>query len=256
MVHHAVVSQKEWTQARVSLLEKEKAQTRLRDAIAAERRALPWVKVEKDYSFDTEDGPRSLSDLFDGRSQLIIKHFMFGPEWSEGCTGCSFEMDHFEGAMLHIPHHDLTLVAVSRAPLKELLKFRQRMGWTIPWVSSASSDFNFDFGVSFTEEQRAAGRVVYNYREENFQIDELSGLSVFYKDEDGVVYHTYSTFGRGAEEILTSYMLLDLTPKGRNETGPNHNLTDWVLHHDRYGDNGQVANADRIEAEAGACCKS
>jgi predicted dithiol-disulfide oxidoreductase (DUF899 family) len=253
---HAVVSREDWLAARRALLEKEKAQTRMRDALAAERRALPWVRVEKEYVFETPDGRKTLAELFDGRSQLIVKHFMLAPGWSEGCVGCSFECDHVEGALVHLENHDVSYLAVSRAPLAEIEAFRRRMGWRFRWVSSFGSDFNYDFHVSFSPEEVAAGRGFYNYRMDEVPVEELSGFSVFFKDERGRVFHTYSAYGRGAEEVLGTYMLLDLTPKGRNETGPRGNLTDWVRHHDRYGSGGHVDRGGRYVAtdEGGACC--
>lgn len=254
MVAPRVVSRDEWLAARRTLLAKEKAMTRQRDALAKERRALPWVRVEKDYRFDTPGGERSLADLFEGRSQLIVKHFMFGPGWNEGCVGCSFECDHLDGALRHILHHDVSFVAVSRAPLGEFLPFQRRMGWIFPWVSSARSDFNYDYGVSFPPERVLDGKVEHNYETQDFVCEELSGFSVFAKDDAGTVYHTYSAFGRGAEEVLGAYMLLDLTPKGRNERGPRFNLTDWVRHHDRYGAQGSVDATGRYVAGDGCGC--
>lgn len=261
---HRVVSQAEWIEARKKLLKKEKEQTYLRDKINAERQALPWVKVEKEYVFDTPTGRKTLADLFDGRSQLIIKHFMLGPGWQEGCVGCSFEVDHVEGALMHIKHHDVNYVSVARAPIQEIEAFKRRMGWQFEWVSSQNSDFNFDFFVSFTPEQVKKGEVYYNYETKPIPMEELSGLSVFYKDETGQIFHTYSVYARGAEETLSSYMLLDLTPKGRNEHGPEHNLTDWVRHHDRYGAGGHVDNTGRYQVgeqrgtgaaeKSGECC--
>lgn len=252
-----VVSREEWLAERRALLAKEKAMTRQRDALAKERRALPWVLVEQDYRFDTPNGERTLSDLFEGRSQLIVKHFMFGPGWKEGCVGCSFECDHIDGALLHILHHDVAFVAVSRAPLEEFLPFQRRMGWKFPWVSSGRSEFNYDYGVSFPPERVRDGKVEHNYETQDFVCEELSGFSVFAKDDAGRVYHTYSAFGRGAEEVLGAYMFLDLTPKGRNEHGPRFNLTDWVRHHDRYGAGGSVASTGRYVADdmKGACCE-
>lgn len=250
-----IATRDEWLAQRTALLAKEKALTRARDQLAAERRTLPWVPVEKDYVFDTTEGKKSLGDLFAGRSQLVVKHFMMGPGWTEGCVGCSFEVDHVEGALLHLEQHDVTYVAVARAPLPEILAFKARMGWRFAWVSSHGSDFNYDFGVSFTPEQMARGKGVYNYRETELPVEELSGLSVFAKDDAGRVYHTYSTYGRGAEEVLGAYIYLDLTPKGRNETGPRHDLTDWVRHHDRYGSTGHVAATGRyVDESAEACC--
>jgi len=235
---HQIVSRDEWLAARQDLLRKEKAFTRLRDQLSAERRALPWVKVEKDYVFDGPRGPEALADLFDGRSQLVIKHFMFGPDWSEGCVGCSFEVDHTMGALMHLVHHDVSYALVSRAPMAKIEPFRQRMGWNVKWVSSFSNDFNFDFNVSFTPEQIAKGDAYYNYQNTGRVIDEMSGRSVFYKDETGQIFHTYSSFARGGEMFLGSYAFLDITPKGRDET-LNGNLTDWVRHHDRYDDNAE-----------------
>ena len=249
-MEHPIVSHDEWLAARKQLLAKEKEFTRLRDRLAVERRALPWVKVEKSYVFDGPDGKETLADLFGGRSQLIIKHFMLGPGWSEGCVGCSFELDHIDGILVHLEHRDVSYVAVSRAPLPEIEAFKQRMGWHIKWVSSADSDFNYDFHVSFKPEEIAKGEGYYNYQMRKIGIDELSGRSVFYKDENGDVFHTYSSYGRGGEDVLGTYRLLDLVPKGRDETGPNHNLSDWVRHHDRYGDRGFVAATGRWVPEA------
>ena len=258
MEHLNVVSREEWLVARKKLLAKEKELTRARDALTAERRHLPWVKVEKEYVFDTAEGKRTLAQLFEGRSQLIVKHFIVGPGWNEGCVGCSFEVDHIEGALVHLEHHDLTYVAVSRAPLAEIQAFKQRMGWKFNWVSSYGSDFNFDYHVSFTPEEIASGRVYYNYDWRDFEIDELSGRSVFYKDENGQVFHTYSSYGRGTEEVLGTYVHLDITPKGRNENGPHFSLADWVRHHDRYGHDGAVDRTGRYDAAAASnsCCHS
>jgi predicted dithiol-disulfide oxidoreductase (DUF899 family) len=257
---HEIVSQEEWVEVRKNLLKKEKEFTRLRDQLSAERRELPWVKVEKNYVFDGPDGKETLADLFAGRSQLFVKHFMFGPGWKEGCVGCSFEVDHIEGALVHLEHHDVTYVAVSRAPLAEIEAFKKRMGWRFKWVSSYGSDFNYDYHVSFTKEEIAKGKVYYNYGMTESSIEDLSGISVFYKDEAGDIFHTYSSYARGAEELLGTYMVLDLTPKGRNETGPNYDLTDWVRHHDRYGDEGFVDSTGRYQSskgsDAGCSCGS
>jgi len=236
-MQHPIVSRDEWLAARRQLLEREKAFTRLRDELSAERRALPWVKVEKDYVFEAPEGNVTLADLFDGRSQLVVKHFMFGPDWSEGCVGCSFEVDHTLGALQHLAHHDVAYAVVARAPLAKTEPFRKRMGWDVRWASSNGSDFNFDFHVSFTPEAIAAGNATYNYRDGASVIDEMSGRSVFYKDASGAIFHTYSSFARGGEMFLGSYAFLDITPKGRDET-INGNLTDWVRHHDRYDDGG------------------
>lgn len=231
---HEIVSRSEWTTARAELLAEEKELTRLRDRVSERRRDLPWVKVEKNYGFDGPNGRETLSDLFDGRSQLVVRHFMFGPDWEEGCVGCSFWSDHLDGALVHLEHHDVTVVVVSRAPFGKIEAFRRRMGWRFKWVSSFGSDFNYDFGVSFTPEQIASGKVVYNYGLTDRVGEEMPGTSVFYKDPDGQIAHTYSSFARGGEAMLGTYALLDLTPKGRDENGPGHNLTDWVRHHDRY----------------------
>jgi predicted dithiol-disulfide oxidoreductase (DUF899 family) len=256
MEPHRIVSREEWITARKQHLLKEKEFTRLRDQLIAERRALPWVKVEKQYTFDTPNGKATLADLFAGRSQLVVKHFMFGPGWQEGCVGCSFESDHIGGALVHLEHHDVTFVAISRAPLPELEAFKQRMGWRFTWVSSFGSDFNSDYQVSFTKDDLAKGPTYYNYEVRKEQSEgEASGFSVFYKDDNGDIYHSYSNYARGAEEILGTYMILDLTPKGRNETGPNFNLTDWVRHHDKYDAGGFVDRTGRyIAAQDASCC--
>lgn len=231
---HPVVSREEWLAARKELLTREKELTRLRDELNARRRALPWVKIEKEYTFDTLEGRRTLGELFEGRSQLIVHHFMFGPGWRAGCIGCSFTADHIEGTRVHLEHHDLSLVRISRAPLAEIDAYRKRMGWQVKWVSSHDSDFNYDYQVSFRPEEIAKGEVTYNYAMSNVSIEDLSGLSVFYRDADGDIFHTYSAYGRGDELVDSTYMLLDMTPKGRNETGPHRNLMDWVKRHDEY----------------------
>jgi predicted dithiol-disulfide oxidoreductase (DUF899 family) len=248
------VSRDEWLRARVALLQREKELTRQRDELSRQRRELPWVRIDKSYVFETAQGRRSLLDLFAGRSQLLVKHFMLAPGWGEGCVGCSFEVDHVESALVHVERHDVKVVAVSRAPLHEIEAFKRRMGWRIDWVSSHGSDFNYDFHVSFTPEQLARGKAYYNYREDPVPSEELSGFSVFTRDAAGNVYHTYSTYGRGAEEVLSTYMLLDLTPKGRNEPDRG-NMTDWVRHHDRYDQGGHVDGTGRyVPAAAPACC--
>jgi predicted dithiol-disulfide oxidoreductase (DUF899 family) len=261
MQPHRTVSRDEWLQARKALLAKEKELTRQRDRLSAERRDLPWVEVEKTYAFDTPAGRRTLAELFEGRSQLIVKHFMLAPGQKDGCVGCSFEVDHVEGALMHLEHHDVTWIAVARAPLAEIVAYKARMGWRFKWVSSFGSDFNYDFGVSFTPEQIAGGEAFYNYSKGKVPLEDLSGFSVFIKADNGGIFHTYSTFGRGAEEVLGTYMFLDMTPNGRNETGPNHNLTDWVRPHDRYDDAGFVDATGRWQAgempqAAPACCRS
>jgi predicted dithiol-disulfide oxidoreductase (DUF899 family) len=234
-MQNPVVSREEWLAARTALLAREKEFTWLRDELTEQRRALPWVKVEKIYEFDGPNGKETLSDLFAGRSRLVVKHFMFGPDWSEGCVGCSFEVDQTQGALLHIQHHDVSYAVVSRAPFSKIEAYRRRMGWPVKWVSSGDNDFNYDFHVSFTPEVIAAGTAFYNYRAGAGVIDEMSGRSVFYRNEEGEIFHTYSSFARGGEMFLNSYAFLDITPKGRNET-INGNLTDWVRHHDRYND--------------------
>jgi predicted dithiol-disulfide oxidoreductase (DUF899 family) len=244
-MQHPIVSHDEWIAGRKRLLAKEKELTRLRDQLAAERRALPWVKVEKPYVFSGPGGKEILADLFGGRSQLIIKHFMLGPGWSEGCVGCSFEHDHIDGILVHLGHRDVSYVAVSHAPLPEIEAFKERMGWHIKWVSSSRSDFNYDFHVSFRPEEIVKSEGYYYYEMRKIAIEELSGRSVFYKDANGDVFHTYSSYARGGEDLPGTYGLLDLVPKGRDETGPNRNLSDWVRHHDRYGDRGFVAGTGR-----------
>jgi predicted dithiol-disulfide oxidoreductase (DUF899 family) len=235
-VNRKVVSSEEWLAARKADLAREKEFTRQRDELSRQRRELPWVKIEKNYVFDGPDGKETLADLFEGRSQLIVYHFMFGPGWEEGCPYCSFLADHFDGPLVHLAHHDVSLVVVSRAPLPQIEAFKKRMGWRFKWVSSSGSDFNYDFHVSFTKGDRAKGKVYYNYEMQEFGSEELPGTSVFYKDGTGDVFHTYSAYARGGDILIGAYNYLDLTPKGRNETGPNHDLTDWVRHHDRYGD--------------------
>jgi predicted dithiol-disulfide oxidoreductase (DUF899 family) len=245
MLHNQVVSRDEWLAARRQLLVREKEITRLRDQVNAQRHALPWVKVEKSYVFDGPDGKATLADLFAGRSQLIVKHFMLGPDWQDGCVGCSFELDHVEGALVHLEHHDVSYAVVSRAPLAKIEAFKKRMGWRVKWVSSYASDFNYDLHVSFTEQEIAKGEAYYNYEVRNVGIDELSGRSVFYKDAAGDIFHTYSSYGRGGELHLGTYHFLDITPKGRDET-INGNLTDWVRHHDKYdaGDGPACCHSD------------
>jgi len=236
--HRAAVSQEEWLKARRELLAKEKELTRQRDEVARRLRELPWVKVDKHYVFDSPSGKKTLADLFDGRSQLIVQHFMLGPSDTQGCIGCSFMADHAEAALPHLQHHDVSYVKVSRAPLAAIEAYNKRMGWCTPWVSSNGSDFNFDFNVSFTKEQIASGKIFYNYEVTDAWREELPGMSVFYKDAAGNIFHTYSSYGRGCEQALGTYVFLDMTPKGRNENRP----MDWVKRHDEY------ANANS------ACC--
>lgn len=232
MEPHKIVSRQEWTEARKAFLDKEKEFTRARDRLSAERRALPWVKVDKAYVFDTPEGKKTLAELFDGRSQLIVYHFMLGPNWEEGCPSCSFLADHFDGANIHLAQRDVTFVAISRAPLAEIEAFRQRMGWHLPWVSSFTNDFNFDFHVSFKEDE-VGKKAEYNYERQEIDSDEMPGASVFYKDETGGVFHTYSAYARGLDILVGAYNFLDLTPKGRDEAELPWTMA-WVRHHDRY----------------------
>lgn len=251
----AVVSREEWLIRRIQLLEKEKAATRLHDQIAAERMTLPCVRIDKNYRFDGPNGRETLADLFAGRSQLIIYHFMFGPGWKEGCVGCSFLSDHFDGPRTHLENHDVSFAVVSRAPFDELAVFKKRMGWGFHWVSSFGSDFNYDFDASYTNESMAQGPTYNNYQVRTSTAEgETSGTSAFYKDANGDIYHTYSTYARGCEPLVGTYALLDMAPLGRNETGPTHNLTDWVRHHDRYQHGGHVAPDGRYVAPDAPCC--
>jgi len=248
-MNHPVVSKERWVAQRKSLLARERELTHLRDQIARERRALPWERVEKNYTFDAPEGRRSLADLFEGRSQLLVQHFMFGPGWEQGCPSCSFMADHIAGMQVHLEHRDVTLLVVSRAPLSEIEHFRQRMGWQFKWVSSHGSDFNHDFGVSFTPEAMARGEVCYNYSVRPFPSEEAPGISVFCKDAAGAVFHTYSTYERGVEVMMGTYNLLDLMPKGRDEREVDYKM-EWVRHHDRY----EPAPASKPAAAAGSCC--
>jgi predicted dithiol-disulfide oxidoreductase (DUF899 family) len=259
---HRIVSRDEWLAARKAHLEHEKELTHLRDKLAAERRELPWVKVEKNYIFDTPDGKKTLADLFDGRSQLLIYHFMFGPEWKEGCPSCSFVCDHIDGAVPHLAARDVTLTMVSHAPLARIEPFKKRMGWHFPWVSSFASDFNYDYHASFTPDQRARGKVDYNYEMQEFPSTEAPGASVFYKDPaSGEIFHTYSVYGRGLDPLVGTYTLLDMVPKGRDEDELGFSM-DWVRHHDRYGTNLFLdpthpywpPNANPESAAASSCC--
>jgi len=246
MENPKVVSHQEWLKARLELLAAEKELMRQRDALTHRRMAMPWERVEKDYVFDTLEGRRTLADLFEGRRQLLVQHFMLGPGWEQGCPSCSFMADHTDGMNVHLRHRDITMLAVSRAPLAEIERFRQRMGWQFKWVSSHGSDFNHDFHVSFTPEE-AKGEVYYNYAMQPFECEELPGISVFYRDDAGEVFHTYSAYRRGAEAMMGTYSLVDLTPKGRDERdGPMA----WVRHHDRY-DPAPVAKA---APAASSCC--
>ena len=242
-VKNPVVSREEWLELRRKLLVLEKEETRLRDRVRAERRALAWVKVDKDYVFDTTSGPKSLADLFADRSQLIVYHFMFGPDWDAGCPGCSFFSDHVEGAVVHLNNHDVSYVAVARAPLEKIEAYKARMGWKFPWVSSFGNDFNFDYHVSFTPEDLARDTIRYNYTESprDQGHDELPGMSAFYRNEAGEVFHTYSSYARGGEEMCSTLMILDRAPLGRNESS----TLDFVKRHDEY---------EQKPEQASSCC--
>ena len=233
MQNHKVVSREEWLIARKHHLAKEKEFTRLRDQLSQERRDLPWVKVDKPYIFDGPNGKESLSDVFAGRSQLLVYHFMFGPEWNEGCKSCSFWADNFNSIIVHLTQRDATMVAVSRAPLEKLLAFQKRMGWTFKWLSSFGNDFNRDYHVSFTPEELAKGEMYYNYRVGKFGQDEAPGLSVFHRDASGTIFHTYSCYGRGLDMLNGAYHHLDVLPKGRDEARLSY-PQEWVKHHDKY----------------------
>ncbi|GGA60881.1 hypothetical protein GCM10011507_10530 [Edaphobacter acidisoli] len=230
---HQVASSQEWLAARKALLAKEKEWTRMRDELSRMRRELPWERVEKNYVFEGPEGKVTLAELFGEKSQLVIYHFMFGPSWEQGCPSCSMVADGFDGAMVHVADRDVMLMAVSRATLPEIEAFRKRMGWKFKWVSSNGNDFNHDYHVSFTKEEVEKGSMYYNYAINPFPSEEGPGVSVFYKDESGEVFHTYSTFARGGEPLIGAYAYLDLAPKGRNEEGLSFPMA-WVRHHDRY----------------------
>ena len=247
--NHPIVSPDRWIAERKTLLEREKSLTRQHDELARQRRALPWVRVETDYVFDTPAGKRSLAELFEGRRQLVVQHFMFAPGWEQGCKSCSFMADHLDGARPHLAQRDLTVLVVSRAPLAEIERFRRRMGWQFKWVSSHDNDFNYDFGVSFTPDEKARNEVTYNYGRQPYESEELPGISAFYADDAGHVFHTYSTYRRGVEVMMGTYDLLDLTPKGRDERDVDYKM-EWVRHHDRY----EPASVAKAAPVAGSCC--
>jgi len=234
MSKNRIVPQSEWFAAHREHLKREKELTRLRDTVAAERRALPWLKIRKDYVFETERGPEHLADLFKGRSQLIVYHFMFPPGADYRCEGCSLLADHIDGADRHLRHNDVSLVVAARAPLAELLPYKRRMGWKFDWVSSYASDFNFDMQVSFTDLQIAEGETVYNFESKPLTSRDLPGASVFFKDEEGNIFLTFTTRARGGEPLITAYDYLDMVPKGRNEDG--RGMMTWVRLHDEYED--------------------
>lgn len=248
-VNHPVASREHWTAERKKLLSREKELTRLQDQIARERRALPWVRIEKEYDFDTPEGRRTLAELFDGCSQLLVQHFMLAPGWEEGCKSCSFLADHNDGANVHLAQRDVTLLAVSRAPLAEIEHFRRRMGWQFKWASSNGCDFNRDFGVTFTPEDLAEGKARYNYDAQPPGA-EMPGISVFTKDDAGRVFHAYSTYGRGVEAMMGTYRLLDLMPKGRDEDDLEFTM-EWVRHHDRYA----PERSSKPVPASGTCCE-
>ncbi|QPF84746.1 DUF899 domain-containing protein [Bradyrhizobium genosp. L] len=233
MDQHKIVSREQWIAARKSLMTREKELTQARDALSRQRRELPWVKVDKDYVFDGPSGRVALADLFNGRPQLVVQHIMFAPEWEAACKSCSFWADGFDHMVPHLAARDTTMVAISRAPLARLEAFRQRMGWTFDWLSSGANDFNYDYGVSFTREQIDSGEAVYNYGTTPLYGEELPGISVFYRDEGGAIFHTYSTFARGLDMMNAAYHYLDLTPLGRHEEGLPYPM-DWVRLRDQY----------------------
>ena len=253
---HEVVSPQQWIASLKELLRKEKEFTKLRDELSRQRRDLPWEKVEKQYVFDGPNGKQTLADLFAGRSQLIIYHFMFGPGWEQGCPSCSYLADHFGGSLVHLANRDVTLAVVSRAPIAQIEAFKQRMGWQFRWVSSFGSDFNRDYHVSFTKEEMAKGKVDYNYEMAEFPAEEAPGASVFYKNDAGEIFHTYSTYARGLDILVGAYNFLDLAPKGRDEDGLAFSMA-WVRHHDRYAEGYSVDPKAQYVPPKGAgsqCC--
>ena len=233
MKNHKVVSRDEWLAARMEHLAKEKELTQLRDQLSQERRELPWVKVEKEYLFDGPNGQETLLELFEGRSQLIIYHFMYGPDWAEGCPSCSFWADNFNDSIVHLNHRDITLLAVSRAGLETLEAYKKRMGWSFKWVSSFENDFNRDYHVSFTSDEMKKGEMDYNFRITQFPSEEAPGISVFYRDEEGNVFHTYSCYARGLDMLNVAYHYMDLVPKGRDESNLPYSMA-WLRRHDSY----------------------
>lgn len=255
-MQNQVVSREEWLEARTKLLEHEKALTRHRDLVSAERLRLPWVRIEKDYTFDGPDGQLTLSDLFQGRSQLYIKHFMMAPGAQHQCVGCSLEVDHMTDILPHLENHDISYAVVARAPIEEIEVVRTRMGWKFLWVSSFNSEFNYDFNVSFRPQDVTAGRAQYNFRQApdwTREVQDLSGRSVFYKNEAGEIFHTYSAYGRGGEMVLGIYGILDAMPKGRNEAGPYHSLADWARPRTMYDKGGTVEVNGRYHTPTCGC---
>ena len=234
MTTHITAMRDKWLEARLDLLAAEKDLTRRSDEVARLRRQLPWVKIDKSYTFDVPGrGRLTLAELFDSRRQLLVQHFMLAPGWEQGCPSCSYMADHTDGMTVHLANRGVTMVAISRAPLAEIERFRRRMGWRFPWVSSYGTDFNYDFRVSFTPDAIAKGKIDYNFGQWSLTGEEWPGVSVFYRDDAGDVFHTYSTFGRGVEVMMGTYRLLDLTPMGRDERDVVHKM-EWVRHHDRY----------------------
>ena len=246
-MQHQIVSREQWTAARQQLLAQEKQLTRMRDQIAAQRRELPWVKVDKTYVFDGPNGKETLADLFGGKSQLMIYHFMFGPGWAEGCPSCSLLADHFDGSVAHLAARDARLVVVSRAPLEQIGAFKMRMGWRFKWVSSFESDFNRDYNVSFTKDEKDKGEMYYNYTMQQFPSEEGPGASAFYKNQAGEIFHTYSTYGRGLDILIGAYNWLDMAPKGRDEDELAFSMA-WVRHHDKYVE-GQLVDPTRLYSQ-------
>jgi predicted dithiol-disulfide oxidoreductase (DUF899 family) len=259
MTKPKIVSKDAWIESRKAILAKEKNLTRLHDDLARERQRLPWTRVEKNYTFDAPQGKRSLADLFGPHSQLFVYHFMFGPDWKEGCPSCSYVCDHLNGTVPHLAARDVSLTMISRAPLAKIEAFKKRMGWQFPWVSSNANDFNHDFGVYFTPDEMARGEVNYNYTMQKFPNPEAPGASIFYKDKDGQIYHTNSIYGRGLDAFITTYTLLDLVPKGRDEDNLPFSML-WVRHHDKYA-TGELLDKDRpywpkVEAaQTSSCCQ-
>jgi predicted dithiol-disulfide oxidoreductase (DUF899 family) len=239
VLNRKVVSHAEWLAARTAFLKQEKEFTRLRDELSRQRRELPWEKVEKNYVFDGPNGKVRLADLFEGRSQLLIYHFMLGPDWAEGCPSCSFLADHYDGAIPHLNARDVTLAVISRAPFSQIQAFQKRMGWKFNWVSSNGTDFNFDYKVSFTQQDIDKKEPNYNFGTIPFNLEEGPGLSAFYKDEAGNVFHTYSAYARGLDILIGAYNFLDFAPKGRDEDGLAFSMA-WVKHHDKYTGNDDV----------------
>ena len=253
MQPHKIVNHDEWIAARKAYLAEEKAFSRARDALAQKRRELPWEKVEKKYNFDTPNGKQTLPDLFGSKSQLIIYHFMLGPDWEAGCQSCSLLADHFDGSVIHLAQRDVSFLVVSRAPLTQIEKFKARMGWRFPWVSSFGGDFNHDYQVSASPEEKAFGKALYNYEMTTFPSEERPGASVFFKNKVGEIFHTYSTYGRGLDILIGAYNFLDLAPKGRDEAGLEWSMA-WVRHHDRYEGAIVDPNASYEEPKSSSYC--